>query len=334
MFSVNLDLKTGESVLILTDVPSKRDLKTKNPSLLADMSERAELARSVYEIAKKSFPKNKFFFYAYEALWQHGKEPWPEVARFMLEHDVIVAITTFSLTHTNARRRACKRGSRIASMPGVVKDMFYPDGSLNADHRRIKKSCEKWKGLLEGSKEALIETREGTELKLKLGKREYEIDDGFIVNPGDYGNLPAGEVCGAPLSATGKLIIPKGWYPDLEEDITLVFKRGYVSSVEGGGIVGVDLVKKLGLLRKNVGKRVLSRRFVAEFGIGTNPKAKRPDNVLEAEKIKGTVHVAIGDNTSYPGGKNRSDIHLDFILPRPTVRLDGKLVIKNGKWKI
>jgi leucyl aminopeptidase (aminopeptidase T) len=34
------------------------------------------------------------------------------------------------------------------------------------------------------------------------------------------------------------------------------------------------------------------RRNVTELGIGTNPNAKSPLNLLEAEKIKGTVHVA------------------------------------------
>ncbi|MEM2276568.1 MAG: peptidase, partial [Thermoproteota archaeon] len=61
-----------------------------------------------------------------------------------------------------------------------------------------------------------------------------------------------------------------------------------------------------------------------------NPYARRPDNVLEAEKIRGTVHIAIGDN-SHMGGKAESDIHEDFIIPRPTLTLDGKVVMKNGE---
>jgi len=74
----------------------------------------------------------------------------------------------------------------------------------------------------------------------------------------------------------------------------------------------------------------VSRRNLAEFGVGTNPNAKRPDNLLEGEKIKGTVHVAIGDS-SHMGGKVSADLHQDFIIPRPTLVLDGKTIIRDGK---
>ena len=70
---------------------------------------------------------------------------------------------------------------------------------------------------------------------------------------------------------------------------------------------------------------------MAELGIGTNPNASRPDNVLEAEKIKGTVHIAIGDN-SHMGGKVESDLHEDFIQPDAELVLDGKQVILGGEW--
>ena len=76
-----------------------------------------------------------------------------------------------------------------------------------------------------------------------------------------------------------------------------------------------------------------ARRNLAELGIGTNPNARRPDNVLEAEKIKGTVHVAIGDN-AHMGGRVEADFHEDFVLPQPDLYLDGILVIEGGEWKI
>jgi leucyl aminopeptidase (aminopeptidase T) len=52
---------------------------------------------------------------------------------------------------------------------------------------------------------------------------------------------------------------------------------------------------------------------VAELGIGTNPGATRPDNVLESEKILGTVHVAFGDNHTF-GGQTVAPFHQDFVI--------------------
>jgi leucyl aminopeptidase (aminopeptidase T) len=69
---------------------------------------------------------------------------------------------------------------------------------------------------------------------------------------------------------------------------------------------------------------------MAEFGIGTNPNAKRPDNTLESEKIRGTIHIAVGDN-AHMGGRVHADLHQDFIQPKPDVWVDGKIMMKGGK---
>jgi leucyl aminopeptidase (aminopeptidase T) len=44
--------------------------------------------------------------------------------------------------------------------------------------------------------------------------------------------------------------------------------------------------------------------------------------------------VAFGDNTSYPGGKNASCLHMDVIILKPTIALDGRTIMKNGKFTI
>jgi leucyl aminopeptidase (aminopeptidase T) len=59
-------------------------------------------------------------------------------------------------------------------------------------------------------------------------------------------------------------------------------------------------------------------RNIAELGIGTNDRASRPDNVLEAEKILGTIHVALGDNSGF-GGTVTTPFHEDFVFYRPTL---------------
>jgi len=73
---------------------------------------------------------------------------------------------------------------------------------------------------------------------------------------------------------------------------------------------------------------------IAEIGIGTNDRAVRPDNILESEKILGTIHVALGDNSSF-GGKVKTPFHQDFVFFRlvlifrdsseETLMKDGKL---------
>jgi len=333
IFKTNMGLRPKEKVLILTDVPSKRDIETKDPVTLEDICQRAELARLVYEIAVKNFSENTFQFFAYGATWQHSKELYPDIANLFLDFDVLIAITTFSLSHTNARIKACKEGVRIASMPGATKEMFYPYGPLDVNYQNMKKDCLKWKRLLDKSKVVKITTKNGTNIKITLGN-EFFVDTGIYVNKGDFGNLPAGEVDGTPTMADGKFIVPKGWMCNLDEDMVFTVENGRIVDLKGGGLIGNDLKNKLGFEKRTPNQIELKRGVIAELGIGTNPRAKRPDNILEAEKIKGTIHIAIGNNTSYPGGNNDADIHLDFIIPKPTMILDGKEVIRNGNWLI
>jgi leucyl aminopeptidase (aminopeptidase T) len=63
---------------------------------------------------------------------------------------------------------------------------------------------------------------------------------------------------------------------------------------------------------------------VGEFAFGINPKARLIEEFLETEKIIGTVHIAFGDNTDFPGGKNDSANHMDFLMDEPTVKIHTK----------
>jgi len=55
----------------------------------------------------------------------------------MRECDAIVAITTFSITHTRAREDATKAGARIASMLGFTVEMFEPEGAMAVDYNEV-----------------------------------------------------------------------------------------------------------------------------------------------------------------------------------------------------
>ena len=71
-------------------------------------------------------------------------------------------------------------------------------------------------------------------------------------------------------------------------------------------------------------------RNIAELGLGTNGSATLSGNVLEDEKVLGTCHVALGDNSTF-GGRVRAPSHLDGVLRRPTLELDGGVVLADGE---
>src|SRR5919106_1276620 len=69
---------------------------------------------------------------------------------------------------------------------------------------------------------------------------------------------------------------------------------------------------------------------VAELGIGTNEKAILTGEILEDEKIGGTCHVAFGASAGI-GGTVQVPVHLDCIVMRPTVELDGEAIVRSGE---
>jgi leucyl aminopeptidase (aminopeptidase T) len=68
---------------------------------------------------------------------------------------------------------------------------------------------------------------------------------------------------------------------------------------------------------------------VAELGIGTNEKAILSGNLIEDEKILGTAHVAFGANAAI-GGTVQVPIHIDCVVMKPSVTVDGEPLIRAG----
>ena len=63
--------------------------------------------------------------------------------------------------------------------------------------------------------------------------------------------------------------------------------------------------------------------------MGTNPAATLTENMLADEKVIGTVHLAFGTSTGM-GGVNLAGVHIDGMVLRPTVELDGDRVLDDG----
>ncbi len=107
-----------------------------------------------------------------------------------------------------------------------------------------------------------------------------------------------------------------------KKPITIRVENGYAVEITGGE--EADLLKsKL----EPLGKPAFN---VAELGVGTNDAARIIGNILEDEKVMGTIHIALGNNMSM-GGTVDVPIHLDGIVKDPTVELDGRLLMKDGK---
>jgi len=257
----------------------------------------------------------------------NGEEPPPLIASAMAKSDVVVAPTVASISHTTARRRACKAGARIATMPGITEDFFVR--GLSANYDELMELTKRIHKLLNAAKVAHVTSPSGCNLVLDV-RNAAIVSDGNLKTRGAFSNLPTGETELAPRTAKGILVADLcGEY--ITEATSFDIEKGHIVKFDGSatGRRFKRLVDKAKAKDSND-----NASFVAEFAIGTNKKAKISGTVLEDEKVFGTCHVAFGDNTSYPGGKNSSGLHIDVIVLKPTIALDGRTIMKNGKLTI
>lgn len=254
----------------------------------------------------------------------NGEEPPEEVAEMMKNFDVVFCPTLKSLTHTEARRNASALGVRIATFPGITKDIMIR--GLNADYNKIAKLSIKLKKILEKGKNIRVTSKLGTDISFSIEGRTSFASKGLFHKKGESGNLPTGETFLAPVEGTANgVFIVDGSFAGLglikNANIKITVKDGFATKVEGG-----SAAKKLKTMLNKFGKPAHN---IAEFGIGTNDSAKLSGIILEDEKVLGTVHIALGNNKSM-GGTVGVPLHLDGVIKKPDVYLDGKLLMKEG----
>ncbi len=254
----------------------------------------------------------------------HGEEPPPPVASAMASAQVVVAPTSKSLSHTLAREKANAAGARIATLPMITQEVLLR--GLSADYEALRQRSLKVAQRLTEAQKAHLITPAGTNLHLSLEGRPAFADTGFLQKPGDFGNLPAGEAYVVPVegSAEGILVVDLAMagIGRLSEPLRMVVQGGFVKEITGGPEAGklLQMLEAVGPLAYNI----------AELGVGTNDQAIVSGNVLEDEKVLGTVHIALGNNARM-GGTIDVPLHLDGVLSEPTLLLDGRPLLEKGR---
>ncbi len=249
---------------------------------------------------------------------QHGEEPPEPVAAAMAGADVVLAPTTKSLTHTEARTDATGAGARVATLPGITDGVFLM--GLDADYDSIAAESERLLDQVAGCERVRVTTDRGTDITFDLGDRAWQLDTGIVHEPGEMSNLPAGEIFVSPEDANGRFVVDGTMMPHgrLDDGQTLEFEveDGYVTEVSDDAVR-----EELETAADEVGRDAYN---LAELGIGSNLAVEElVGSVLLDEKAAGTVHIAVGDDHGI-GGDTHAPVHLDGIITGPTVYADGE----------
>jgi leucyl aminopeptidase (aminopeptidase T) len=252
-----------------------------------------------------------------------GQEPPAAVAAALAAARVFIAPTRRSLSHTRARRAASDAGARGATLPGVTEDML--SRLMACDFAAMAARSRRVADLLTAAGEARVSCPRGTDLTLDLSGREGIADDGDLRAEAAFGNLPCGEGFVSPLGGEGTLYassLAGLGLPDAPIEITV--RDGRLADATGDwGARWTALLDAAGTQGRNL----------AELGVGTNERATLTGNILEDEKMLGTVHVAFGASAGI-GGAVSVPVHLDCLVEQATLDVGGTRVLDAGRFAL
>ena len=241
--------------------------------------------------------------------------------------DVILCPTKKTYFHTTAVKRALSRGARCLVL-SECDDRILFEGGINADFVELnEKVVQPLVPIWQNGKTIHMTTPGGTDLTASIDGRDVQIDNGLMHTPGAGAGVPDVELCISPVegSANGTVVVDASCSTIglISEPIRITVENGFATKIEGGREAR-ELIARIEETNDP------NSYNLAEMAIGLNPEARLCGIIIEDEGKYGTCHCALGNSTCL-AGKRWAPIHLDMVQKCPTVEIDGKVIMKDGK---
>ncbi len=303
-------LVAGESLLIVCDADTRVIAE-----LFLEQTAKLDVSASLVEIPKVRV---------------HGTEPPRETAEAMAEASLVIGLTTSSMAHTHARRRASENGARYLSLPEYSLSLL-DDPCVTADFRGRAPLVRAITDILSAGTTVRVTTALGTDIRIDISGRIGNCCPGMVDSPGTLGSPPDIESNVSPVeTGSDGIVVVDGSIPCpeiglLKTPVTLHVAGGRIRRFECADPAVVTALEDL------FGSAGSDAAYVlAECGIGLNDKAKLSGIMLTDEGAAGCMHFGFGSNATV-GGKNDVAFHLDFVFRDATLRVDERTIIENGE---
>ena len=220
---------------------------------------------------------------------------------------------------------------RHGHMVGITEELMRV--GMRADYQQIHDLTMRVLEIVKPAQTISFTSAKGSDITARFAPNlKWVPCHGLYHNPGDWGNLPEGEVFTCPQTVDGTIVAdilgdyfsPK--YGVLDTPVTFNIKDGWVENID---CENKELQTELwAYLNSNE-----NGRRIGEFAIGTNTAlTKLTGNLLQDEKIPG-IHIAFGD----PGGRSTcadwsATTHIDVIPTDCTITVDGTVLMQDGNF--
>ncbi|MBI2908225.1 MAG: hypothetical protein HYX92_11310 [Chloroflexi bacterium] len=225
--------------------------------------------------------------------------------------------------HSGVQGELMEKGVRLYATVGLSEDYLRRSFSVE-DIVNMKDRSERIVELYSEAGSIKLTTPFGTDLIMSIkgrrGKARHPICGSLVP---DYAESPIAPVDG---STNGTLVYDgemDGWGYTFSKPLVLKVKNGKVVDISGNP-EDAERLRAITTTDADAGN-------IAEFAIGASHTVpSRLSGTRYDCAILGFVHVGLGNNI-FLGGNSRSRVHIDGIMTRPTVELDGKTIVEDGK---
>jgi len=226
---------------------------------------------------------------------------------------------------------------RHAHMIGITPEIMK-DG-MCSDYKDIQRISRLVYEKVRNAGKIKVVTEKGNDFVAEFSPQlKWIISDGDIT-PGQWMNLPDGEVFTSPVNVNGTIVID-GCLGDFFTDKYGSLEDTPVTiEVENGRAVKESIRCDNEQLRQEFTKYLFetdeNSHRVGEFAIGTNTGlTELIYNLLQDEKFPG-VHIAFGSPLpGKTGAKWDSKAHVDGVIISPTIEVDGEVIMDNGEFRL
>jgi leucyl aminopeptidase (aminopeptidase T) len=212
--------------------------------------------------------------------------------------------------------------TRVILFPQIDDETILP--GLEADQRLIRERSRKLADILTIGRTLQLTTATGTALKMSIAHRRGSAEITPLLPDSYYAALPIGRAFLMPEidSIQGEAVLDgvAGSRGGASSEIYLKVANGRMALIKGA--------KAADELRRRLRQSEASARMVVEIGFGLNDKARLGNSEFEDEKVLGTAHLGFGRLSS---GSKISEIFAKGIIQTPSVTIDGKKIIEEGK---
>jgi len=220
-----------------------------------------------------------------------------------------------------------RHGHMVSVTPQIMRE------GMRADYRQIHDLTMRVYEMARKAQTITVTSPKGSKFSAQFSPELKWIPcHGLYHKPGDWGNLPEGEVFTCPATLNGIIVADMlgDYFSDryglLKSPVTFDVKDGYVQSIQCDD-KGIEKELWDYLTSDENGRRV------GEFAIGTNTALTALSGVLlQDEKIPG-IHIAFGNPLPRQTGADwTASTHIDVIPTDCTITLDDTVIMRDGKF--